>query len=255
MNLKPVFQLGLFYKERSGREDKLGGLPFGLPLDRWPKCAVCGQPQNYLAQFRNSDMVDLGRNGTTLFLFQCPDGALCGAWDYKSGANAAVLIDQSKLTAAVTMQPDGTEVEPEGIIVGWEPIDPKPSVSYAGPEPSYGANHPVSSDPTGRFLIQLVGSLGFNGPPPTPSETGAQHRYYRDGKYGLDNVRVEDPPNPRQHYGKRWSRGQSDYPGRPSQIIVLERGDWSVEWANFGGGTAYVYMDENAGRAFFFSEI
>jgi hypothetical protein len=37
---KPIFELGLFCSERSGHEDKLGGLPFGLPLDRWPVCGL-----------------------------------------------------------------------------------------------------------------------------------------------------------------------------------------------------------------------
>jgi hypothetical protein len=44
-------------------------------------------------------------------------------------------------------------------------------------------------------------------------------------------------------------------PGRPSQVIVRESGEWSVEWATFGGGTAYIFIDDDGNRAFYFSEI
>jgi hypothetical protein len=259
-NFTPVFKLGLFYKERSGREDKLGGMPFGLPADRWPRCAVCGLPQNHLGQFRNSDKINLGKDGRTLFLFQCPDGPICEAWDQRSGANAAILIDDPELTETATPAPHGTEIEPEGIIMGWEPVEAGPYVSYAGPEPSYRANHSAyvmsqfeGHEPKGRFLLQLVDALDFSGPVPTPAETGAEHRHYWGGEYGQDNVRVENPPGPRHHYGA-WSRGQSDHPGRPSQVIIRESGEWLVEWANFGGGTAYVFMDDETDCVFFFHE-
>ena len=257
---RPVFKLGLFYKERSGREDKLGGLPFGLPADRWPKCAVCGLSQVYLGQFRHSDTINLGKNGRTLFFFQCPDGALCASWDQRSGANAAILIDGAELTETATPSPQGTEVEPEGIILGWEPVEVGPYISYAGPEPSYLGNHDVyvnsqfeGKEPKGRFLLQLVNALDFSGPAPTPAETGAEHRHYWGGEYGQDNVRVENPPGPRHHYGG-WSRGQSDHPGRPSQVIIWHNGEWSVDWANFGDGTAYVFMDDEADQVYFFHE-
>ena len=77
-------------------------------------------------------------------------------------------------------------------------------------------------------------------------ETGAEHLYYWGGEYGQDNLRRVEPPQARRHFGA-WSRGQTDIPGRPSQIIVRETGEWGMEWANFGGGTAYVFIDDEAG--------
>ncbi len=253
MNLKPRFQLGIFYQQRSGLEDKLGGLPFGFPEERWPRCKVCGLAQNYIAQFRHSDKVNLGGDGRTLFLFQCPDGAVCGTWKSTSGANAAILLEAEALTQQPTSTPEGTEVEPEGVIVGWEPAKPSEWITYVGPEPSYGPTHDESSAARGRFVLQLVGSLDFTSPSPSPNETGAQHMYYWGGLYGQDNVRVEEPPQPREHFGT-WSRGQSNHPGRPSQILIRENGEWTVEWANFGGGSAYVLMDDETGQVHFFSE-
>ena len=252
-NLKPRFQLGILHEQRSGSEDKLGGLPFGFPVDRWPTCKVCGSVQNYIAQLTHSDNVNLGGSGRTLYLFQCPDGPICGAWDAFSGANAAILLNRELLTRGRTPVPPRSEVEPEGIIVGWDPVEPGEWTTYVGPKASYGANHDESLEALGRFVIQLVGSLDFAAPAPSINETGAQYMHYWGGEYGQDHVRVEDPPNPREHYGE-WSRGQANHPGRPSQILVHENGEWAVEWANFGGGTAYVLMNDETGQVYFFSE-
>ena len=253
--LKPIFKLGLFCKERSGREDKLGGLPFGLPTSKWPHCRVCGRPQVYIAQFRASEIIRLGREGRVLFLFQCPDGALCAAWDPSTGANCALILDEGQLTNHPTDAPPGTEVEPEAIIVGWEPVEPSSYVSYVGDTPTYGPDHVgYKNKECGRFLLQLRGYLDFKGPVPTPDQTGAEHSHYSGGQYGHDNVRVEQPPRPRRHFGA-WSRGQTDVPGRPSQISISENGEWGIEWANFGGGTAYVFMDDANDCAFYFCEI
>ena len=256
MNFRPVFELGVFLRQRSGREDKLGGLPFGLPANKWPRCRVCGRPQVYIAQFRASERLRLGRDGRVLFLFQCPDGCFCEAWDPSTGANCALLLDEDQLTNRPTEVPEGTEVEPEGIIVGWEPVEPASHISYLGDAPSYGPNHVAckSLETGGRFLMQLCGYVDFRGPPPTAAETGAEHLYYWGGQYGQDNVRREEPPNPRQHFGV-WSRGQTDVPGRPSQIPIRENGEWGMEWASFGGGTAYVFVDDENDGVFYFCEI
>lgn len=253
MNLAPVFELGIFLKNRSGKEDKLGGIPYGFPVQKWPKCASCGRHQDYIGQFHSSNLMNLGKDGNTLYLFQCQNAGSCFTWDYSSGANAAIIIEANECTGHPTELPAGVEVEPEGIIVGWEEVTPDAWKSYAGPAPSYGDNHVPELEPKGRFLIQLIGLLEFKGPAPTAEESGAELRYYSGGPYGTDKVRVENPPTERKHYGI-WSRGQVDVPGRPSQISVYESGNWAVEWANFGSGTAYIFIDFDNIHAYFFSE-
>lgn len=247
---KPIFEMGIFRTQRSGREDKLGGLPFGLPAIEWPSCRVCGRPQGYIAQFHASDHLQLGQEGRALFLFQCPDGALCGSWDASTGANCALLVDEDQLTARSTDAPEDTPTEPEAIIVGWEPAEPGRG-TYLGGEPTYGPNHNDRGE-RGRFLLQLKDHVTFKGPAPTPDQTGAQHLHYWGGPYGLDNVRVEESPNPRQHFGP----GQADVPGRPFQISIHENGEWGFgfEGGGFGGGNAYVFMDDENDRAFYFWE-
>ncbi|MGJ7558890.1 hypothetical protein ACSFBI_33510 [Variovorax sp. RB3P1] len=253
MYIKPIVQLGILHSGRTGREDKFGGLAFGFPPERWPKCAVCGRSQNFIAHFHHSEHVKLGRAGRALYLFQCPDGAVCGDWDFRTGANAAILVEESEQSATSTPSPEDAQVEPEGVVIGWEEIEPSQWTSYVGPSPTFGDFHDVAARPTGRFLLQLVGTLEPTGPVPSVAETGAEHLHYWGGDYGQDNMRTEPPPNDRFHYG-HWSRGQSNHPGRPSQVVVRESGEWSIEWANFGEGTAYVYIDDEAGAAFFFSE-
>ena len=253
MYIKPIVQLGIFHTDRTGREDKFGGLAFGFPAQRWPVCSGCGCPQNFIAQFRHSEHVNLGQTGRTLYLFQCPDGAVCGDWDYRIGANAAVLVDEAEQTGTETPSPQNAQIEPEGVVIGWQSVEPSQWISYAGDVPSFGDCHEETAMPPGRFLLQLVGTLEPIGPAPSASETGAEHLHYWGGQFGQDHMRTEAPPAERSFYGQ-WSRGQASYPGRPSQVVVRENGEWFVEWANFGEGTAYVYLDDEGPNAFFFSE-
>ena len=39
------------------------------------------------------------------------------------------------------MRPPETEIEPEAMVVGWEPVQPESFVTYFGDAPTYGPNH------------------------------------------------------------------------------------------------------------------
>ena len=75
-------------------EEKLGGIPWGLPPDRWPACADCGKPQTLLAQFVHHPMrLDLNREGRCLFVFHCTQNpGMCDSWRGGGGANACFVI-------------------------------------------------------------------------------------------------------------------------------------------------------------------
>lgn len=92
---------------QSSLEEKYGGLPWGLPSERWPLCASCGSPQCLLAQLRHDrERLDLGREGRVLFVFACNDNfSRCPTWDRDSGANSCFVIDEEQLIEGLTLPP------------------------------------------------------------------------------------------------------------------------------------------------------
>jgi len=92
---------------QSLHEDKFGGLPWGLPAERWPTCASCGSPQSLLAQLRHhGDRLDLGKAGRVLFVLACNDDiSRCPTWDMNSGANSCFVVDQDELAEGLTLPP------------------------------------------------------------------------------------------------------------------------------------------------------
>ena len=72
----PQFRIAAFSGTQTELRSKVGGLPWGLPKERWPRC--CQRPQKLLAQLRHEPpMLDLGDAGAVLHLFQCLD---CGSF-------------------------------------------------------------------------------------------------------------------------------------------------------------------------------
>jgi uncharacterized protein YwqG len=102
-------------------KEKLGGLPFGLPIEMYPICKECGNLMTFLAQFiHEKDRLDLGREGRILFIFQCDSEEICESWNADSGANACFITELEILT--------GKEINPselntpsarENLIEGW----------------------------------------------------------------------------------------------------------------------------------------
>ncbi|MEP7349851.1 MAG: hypothetical protein ABI668_07860 [Sphingorhabdus sp.] len=89
-------------------EEKLGGLPYGLPSQLWPTCEDCGKSQSFLAQFKHHvERLDLGAEGRAIYIFQCDhDPGMCQTWDTNSGANACVVVNQEDFLASVTPLPN-----------------------------------------------------------------------------------------------------------------------------------------------------
>jgi hypothetical protein len=101
-------------------EDKFGGLPWGLPPQRWPICASCGAPQCLLAQLRHhTERLDLGQEGRVLLVFACNDDfSRCPTWDLNSGANSCFVLGRQELTKGLTMPPVSQGV-PERRLERW----------------------------------------------------------------------------------------------------------------------------------------
>lgn len=108
-------------------EDKLGGLPWGLPTDQWPICRQCGEPMALLAQFgHDEERLDLGRPGRVAFVFQCNGlDAACKTWDSNGGANTAFVLEPEDMTDVLTQPTEKTlRHETEARVIRWiEEVD------------------------------------------------------------------------------------------------------------------------------------
>lgn len=106
--------------------ERLGGVPFGLRAELWPRYGECGHSQSLLAQLRHDpERLDLGREGRMLFVFQCGhDPGMCETWAFGSGANAAFVVEPEQLGGTDTPVPgDCPPLEPHLVITGWTARD------------------------------------------------------------------------------------------------------------------------------------
>jgi uncharacterized protein YwqG len=104
-------------------EEKFGGLPWGLPANRWPTCRSCGKPQTMIAQLRHhAERLDLGKDGRILFVFQCNhDAGSCETWAGESGANACLVLEAEELGSGLTaISTANVAIETEVRVLGWQ---------------------------------------------------------------------------------------------------------------------------------------
>ena len=126
----PSFQIATLAAEPQERlRSKLGGVPWGLPAERWPTC--CGQPQKLLAQLRHEPpMLDLGALGAVLHLFHCLECAGVGRGRDGTNAGAAFVLDASELSDKLVRVPGYDHPSPslhpligEFWLAGWQEVD------------------------------------------------------------------------------------------------------------------------------------
>ena len=118
----PDLRLSCELPPQSAVADKLGGQPWGISQEQWPKCKDCGRSQSLLAQFiHDPDRFDLGREGRVLNVFQCNHNpGMCNTWEGGSGANACFISEPEELTNQLAELPDDMPpLEREAIIFGW----------------------------------------------------------------------------------------------------------------------------------------
>lgn len=243
----PRLGYGPLLLPQRGVEDKLGGLPWGLPVGLWPSCSGCGRPLTHLAQFvHHPERLDLGATGRVLTLFWCENLPVACM------QSACIISEGDQLGPDITSPPvSGLHEEIEGRVVGWEEMDDGvtheeypnffdqnwfdrmavdlddriPDVTKLGGTPCWIQSPSLAPPPPWRFALQLDSSMEFEGKAPTADQTG------------LVIMRGAGAPNqiaekPRHRLPDPWNR-----------CIYLEEGGWSVDFGLFGEyGTAYVFV-------------
>lgn len=199
----PKFQLATMQPPQTTFCSKFGGIPWGLPLEVWSRCRLCGQLMALLAQLSHEPpAIDLGGPEHVLHLFNCQQ---C----YEANS---LMFPVDELGDGLTPLP--TDEPLEGIlgenlhgmlaelwIDGWEEqddgLDPSLAVELfdqkkwmqlpedvaiamfdspwqtkMGGVPYWTGNGPMENlRPGYEFLFQL-GEVEFHGTPPTPDEFG-----------------------------------------------------------------------------------
>ncbi len=258
---EPRFRMAVLAGEQDRLISKIGGLPWGMPVDLWPHC--CGCPQKLLAQLcHEPPMLDLGKEGLVLHLFQCLE---CGG--IEDCGRDVVVINQSSMTDGLTRVPgwdhscglgeppligefwidewlekdDGIPYErlPEFFVESsyWALQDEFSEIDFYdflgrtrfGGSPRWTGNGPlVVPPPPFEFLFQIDNSLILEGVPPDENTMGCVMTTFEAGSSHQSNALPVATK-----LGAPWS-------------LMHEVGsdNYSAEFTNLGSdGTIFVYID------------
>ena len=119
----PQLRLGIHCPPETTFINRFGGLPWGLPIEKYPTCRGCGRPLRLLLQLRHDPLrLNLGREGRALFAFQC-DEVTCHLFGTgaKEGGDLAIVLESSELV-------DGLPIPPPALtrwfvpvhVIGWD---------------------------------------------------------------------------------------------------------------------------------------
>lgn len=118
----PELMLGDLLPPQTTIQDKYGGLPWGLPQDKWPLCKECGNPLSHLATLlHDAERLDLGKEGRTVLIFQCNNPVTrCDKKTPEQGANAVIFQNADEVGSGVTSTPEpGALSEIEARVLCW----------------------------------------------------------------------------------------------------------------------------------------
>jgi hypothetical protein len=214
---KPDLRLSAELPPQNQPEDKLGGLPWGLPQDRWPLCEHCARPLALLAQFAHHPVrLDLGRAGRVLHVFYCNSEDVCPSWEGGGGANACLVTEPEELGTGLTALPDeDARLETEARIVGWierddgisaadaphfltEAFDDLPDALLKQPDPETKlggvpswVQYPETPGEGWRFAAQLSNYYKFLSRP-TARVEGISESQREEGTYFCDGPNFGD---------------------------------------------------------------
>jgi hypothetical protein len=217
-------------------QDKLGGIPWGLGRQQWPRCRACGKSQSLLAQLvHDRERLDLGRDGRVLFVFQCNhDPGMCSTWDGSSGANTCFVVDPDDLGHTLAELPeDSPLMENEVRVLRWiEKDDGLPESSV----PLF-----YSSTAFNGLSDDILGKVSWG------TRLGGVPRWLQSAD--------EAPASPWRFVGQIDGTYSFLTPPRLSHAWISEDAErWEGrthigEGPNFGdGGIAYVFLDRAGPR-------
>ena len=188
--------------------EKLGGLPWGFPVEKWPHCAECGVAMNHVCSLRHDPYrLDLGKEGRIVYVFMCNHEASgCDSWSSESGANAVCFLEESELCSGLTQSPN--ENQEDGIfsevqILGWEE---KEDGVHEDDYPKYFSNESFGELTMRENETQPVNGFKLGGVP-------------------------------------AWVQGAEEGPRLPFRFVAqFEDYFESVDVANYGTGRAYLFV-------------
>ncbi|MFA6209864.1 MAG: hypothetical protein WCT03_14195 [Candidatus Obscuribacterales bacterium] len=247
----PMLKLASQLPEQKTLEDKLGGVPWGLPKEKWPNCSMCKKPQTLLAQFvHNEERLNLGKSGRVLFIFQCNyDPGNCETWDANSGANSCFVLDHNDLTEGLTALPaSDVTIETEARVEEWirnvEDLEQAVKVvpykfnttfsTKLGGLPNFIQGEDETPGESYRFVGQLDYMYNFYSELPDANDVGCD--VIKFGRLGRTMTADQRKPNAPPHFIQECS---------PSSEIR-----WNCDGANFGdAGMGYIYLKVEANQA------
>ncbi len=251
----PMLKLASLLPEQKALEDKLGGLPWGLPAEKWPMCAMCTRPQSLLAQFvHDEERLNLGKTGRVLFIFQCNyEPGECETWDASSGANSCFVLDAEELTEKLTESPSSDlTVETEARVEEWirkvedleqaSLVSPyKPNTTFStklGGLPSFIQSEEEAPSDGYRFIGQLDFLYNFYSEIPAANDVGCSVIKFR-------RPRKEEPER----------RKPNAPPYFIQELAPSSEVRWYCDGPNFGdAGTGYIYLklEDTTAKGHFF---
>ncbi|MES2464313.1 MAG: hypothetical protein V4671_27445 [Armatimonadota bacterium] len=235
--------------------DKFGGLPWGLPQNKWPGDGE--GPYVFFAQFTHHlERANLGREGRVAFLF-------LGGTDTDE---TVVFVDSEELSAGPTClpRPKSTTLT-EAWVTEWEDDDDGLSDSilpYFMSEKAYYADEfsqrretvslsdtlpggtrlgsvpdwvqsPYDAPPVPPFVFigQFSGDFDFDGPAPSAEQTGCPIEQEGSSIWSMFFPRVMKPHR------------RSSHPGAPRKIRVHKDGTYFCDDNCIGDGLAYLFVN------------
>ena len=248
----PELVLGVLHPEPQMSEaEKFGGLPWGLPQDKWPR----DEHGSYVffAQLRHHpERANLGKEGRVAYLF------FGGTFDH----DAVVFADCDEISSGRTPAPNPkAPMLTEAWITRWEEGDdglPESMLPYFMSEEKYyseefkgtpmGENVPAGtylgsvpdwvqspydapSVPPYKFIGQFTGEFDFEGPAPTAEQAGCAVEIQSLSFWSAFFPEVTKP------------RRLSSHTGAPRRLIVHKDGSYSCADNYIGDGLAYLFVN------------